>query len=176
MMLPEHNILLIGQAPGPNTDPGLPLYPLPRTSAGGRLQQLTGLSRGEYLSTFDRVNLVPYFPGRTRLRDDTFPLPVARLAAQVMRPFLDGRTVIFVGRNVANAFDFKVSFHEWGYVTKFDHLPHRRRVMYRAAVVPHPSGRNHWYNKPENVAEAHAFWRQLPLMGSPPEDLKNAVG
>lgn len=152
--------LLIGQAPGPNTDPSLPLFPVPRTSAGGKLQQLTGLTRGQYLKTFDRVNLLPYFPGRTTARDDTFPMTPAKLAAQVTMPLLSGRTVVLVGRNVANAFRLgDLDFHAWKDIrVKRACLVQRDRGTARIAVVPHPSGRNHWYNKEANRQEAKAFW------------------
>lgn len=155
--------LLIGQAPGPNTDPDYPLFPAPRTSAGGRLCELIGLSRGEYLSLFDRCNLLPYFPGRTQARDDSFPMAPARLAAQVMRPLLRGRRVVIVGRKVADAFDLpKVDWFE----------PIQLRCGPRHAatgcsgladviVIPHPSGRNHWYNTELNRARARQALRAL---------------
>lgn len=150
--------LLIGQAPGPNTDPELPLFPVPRTSAGGRLQEMMGLTRGEYLATFERVNLLYKFPGRHK-RDDKFPLAHARLAARAMKPLLAGRDVVLVGRNVATAFELEADFFDWV------EWPVRRRCVVtrdpgtcRVAVVPHPSGRNHWYNKPENRELARAFW------------------
>lgn len=153
--------LLIGQAPGPNTDPELPLFPVPKTSAGGRLQQLIGISRGEYLKTFDRINLLRDFPGKHK-RDDKFPLPPAKFAARVLRPMLSGREVILVGRNVANAFGLDLEFHDWM------SWPVRRRCIVsrddgccRIAIIPHPSGRNHWYNKPGNRAEASDFWAEF---------------
>lgn len=150
--------LLIGQAPGPRTDPELPLFPVPKTSAGGRLQQLMGLSRGEYLKTFERVNLLPYFPGRHK-RDDKFPRPPAKLAAQVMKPMLANRTVVLIGRNVANAFEFDADFHDWvDWPVRRQCIVSRDRGIARVAVVPHPSGRNHWYNTEENRALASAFW------------------
>lgn len=150
--------LLIGQAPGPRTDPELPLFPVPKTSASGRLQAMMGLTRGEYLKSFDRMNLLPYFPGKHK-RDDKFPMTPAKLAAQVIKPLLAGRTVILVGRNVADAFQFDTEFFDWV------EWPVRRRCVVsrdngiaRVAVVPHPSGRNHWYNKPEHRELASGFW------------------
>lgn len=142
-------ILLIGQAPGPNTDAAMPLYPSPTSSAGGRLAALSGLSRLQYLATFDRINLLNEFPGRTRKRDDTWPVRDARIAASAIRPLLFGRRVILVGRNVSDAFglDPAEPFHEW---------MSKNGIQY--AVIPHPSGRNHWYRKPENLERATAFW------------------
>ena len=52
--------LLIGQAPGPNTDPGVPLS----GASGRRLAALCGLGLDEFLALFDRANLLPEFPGK----------------------------------------------------------------------------------------------------------------
>lgn len=150
--------LLIGQAPGPNTNPALPLFPVPTTSAGGRLLDLMGLSRREYLKTFDRVNLLPYFPGQHK-RDDKFPMTPAKLAAQVMMPLLSERTVVLVGRNVANAFKLGADFHEWTDWQVRRRCPVKGELgQCRVAVIPHPSGRNHWYNDETNREAARAFW------------------
>ncbi len=155
--------LLIGQAPGPNTNPDLPLFPVPSTSAGGRLAELTGLSRGEYVKRFERINLLPEFPGKTK-KEDKFPAAQARFAAQIMRPFLAGRTVVLVGRGVANAFglDPNIKFHNW-----FVH-PVKRRCpiakddwFARVVIIPHPSGRSRWYNEDGNRALAEAFWAEF---------------
>ena len=146
---------------GPNTDPELPLFPVPQTSTGGRLQTLMGLTRYEYLTTFERVNLLPYFPGQ-RKRDDKFPMTPAKLAARVIRPLLVEREVILVGRNVANAFGFgDWDWHEW-HDWKVCHSDMRvHRGAARIVVIPHPSGRNHWYNNPENTVGATSFWAEF---------------
>ena len=143
--------LLIGQAPGPNTDPTRPLYPLPRSSAGGRLAEFMGLEPKLYNSIFDKVNLLNEFPGRGK-RDDKFPLRDAMIAASAMRPLLKGRDVILIGRNVALAFGLQLEFHTWT-----DMFTPANWI----AVVPHPSGRNHWYNSPENRVIAREFWKTL---------------
>ena len=153
--------LLIGQAPGPNTKQEFPLFPVPSTSAGGRLQQMTGLTRGGYLKTFERVNLLYEFPGRHK-RDDKFPVAQARVAAQAMRPLLAGRVVVFVGRNVANAFDFDEDFHVWREsLARRYCLVSKTPFRFVAAVIPHPSGRNHWYNNEENRARSAEFWQNF---------------
>jgi hypothetical protein len=142
--------ILIGQAPGPNTNPDLPLYPRPRQSGGGRLWALTGLTAQEYLRCFQRVNLLYTFPGRWK-RDDRWPRKEAAVAARAMLPFLEGRTVVFVGRNVARAFevDEREPWFTWG------------RREYRYVAIPHPSGRNHWYNRDDNRLISQAFWETL---------------
>lgn len=154
--------LLIGQAPGPNTDPRLPLFPVPKTSAGGKLQQLTGLTRGEYLTYFERVNLLYNFPG-THAREDKFPMRFAKVSANSMRPLLAHRTVVLVGRNVASAFGLGwIRFHTWEQIRCCRRIP---RTEYDGlstiAVVPHTSGRSHWYNTLENRREAEQFWNDF---------------
>lgn len=156
----RHRPLLIGQAPGPNTDPDLPLFPIPRTSAGGRLQQMTGLTRGQYLQTFERINLLTYFPGLDK-KEDKFPRTPARFAAEVIKPLLAGRDVIMVGRGVAEAFGYDAAFLEWNLLQVRRRHAVRVSGAYsaRVAVVPHTSGRNRWYNTEGNRLLAEEFWR-----------------
>lgn len=141
--------LLIGQAPGPNTLPSHPLFPAPSTSTGARLQRMMGLSRSEYLRQFDRMNLLRAYPGAWA-NGDKFPLTAARVAAQAIEPLLRDRVVVLVGRNVAEAFGHgHLDFFVWEEAPAWG---------YHFATIPHPSGRNHWYNRPENLARAKEFW------------------
>lgn len=167
-------LLLIGQAPGPNTDPRLPLFPLPRTSGGGRLCQLMGLRNSRYLALTERINLLNRYPGKWQ-NGDVWPLREARIAAESMQPLLAGRRVVLVGRNVADAFDIRSPFHQW------TTLQVRRRCpvsgcpgLAEVAVVPHPSGRNHWYNAEDRRAEARAFW--AATLGSKENDFSAETG
>jgi hypothetical protein len=119
-----------------------------------------GLDAGTYLDTFQRLNVLNHFPGRSGPRDDRFPLREAKLAARSMLPLLQGRDVILVGRNVAQVFDQPAGSISIGlYHTEQPHNP-RWRIR-RLFVVPHPSGRNHWYNRVINREEARRFWSQF---------------
>lgn len=154
--------ILIGQAPGPNTDPDYPLYPVPSTSAGGRLAQLMGVDGHAYLDLFDRANVLYRFPGKVK-KEDKFPVREARVAAEAMRPLLRGRDIVLVGRGVAEAFGYPsalLGFHEWLADPKWG---------YRVAVVPHTSGRSRWYNVAQNKAEAWRFWSALLADVTPAE-------
>lgn len=145
-------VVLVGQAPGPNTNPRHPLHPAPCTSAGGRLLTLTGLHYTEYMTAFQRVNLLQEFPGR-HVRDDKFPRELGRVAAQSMEPFLEKRVVVFMGRNVARAFGYQtLPFHTWQWNSTWN---------YKLACAPHTSGRNRWYNRLENRELASSFWLSL---------------
>lgn len=143
--------LLIGQAPGPNTDPSTPLHPYPGSATGAKLAAIMGLTPERYLEVFDRINLLNEFPGRHN-HCDKFPVVSARIAASAIIPLLVNRRVVFVGRNVSNSFGYKgaLPFHEWHF---------NPRVPFHFAVVPHASGRNHWYNKDGNKEVAQKFWR-----------------
>lgn len=143
-------ILIVGQAPGPNTDPAEPLWPEPASSAGGRLASFAGLSPEEYLRKFERINLLNEFPGRRWKNADTWAVEPGRVAASAIRPLLRGRRVILLGRNVSEAFGLDAPFHVWVGVDGFN-----------AAVVPHPSGRSHWYRDSRNSSVSRQFWLQL---------------
>ena len=148
--------VLVGQAPGPNTDPELPLYPVPARSAGGRLQRMLGLSRAEYLRLFERTNLLYRYVGTT-LNGDRVCRKEARVAAGALQPLLQSRVVVLVGRKVADAFDFHEEFFVW------------RRVGNRSlhtengwwGCIPHPSGRNRLYNDEETVRLLREFFDPL---------------
>jgi len=114
-----------------------------------------GITRREYLRRFDRMNLL-YEKG------DKFPMSLARIAAANIKPLLAGRIVILVGRNVANAFEVKDSFHEWNnYIVKRYSLVSKLPVHVLLATIPHPSGRNPWYSNPDNQKQAKAFWAEF---------------
>jgi uracil-DNA glycosylase len=68
MASPDPRPIIVGQAPGPNTDP---LEPLSGRS-GARLAELCGITHPEFLARFDRRNLLPKFPGRSGGKGDAW--------------------------------------------------------------------------------------------------------
>lgn len=133
----------------------LALFPEPRTSAGGRLCELMGLTRGEYLRGHDRTNLLGRHPGKG------WPASEARCAARALLPLLAGRSVVLVGARVHAAFGFadlpplsiaprKCSLGLLG-------EPGRCRML----LLPHTSGRNRWWNDAGNAEAARAALRDL---------------
>lgn len=137
--------VLVGAAPGKNTDPANPLYPINGTYAGHRLMALMGLQTDEYLSLFDRRNVLNWFPGDSG-KGDKFPMSVAIPAAQSMSKELVGCRVLFVGKAVAKAFQYPEVLLTWQIHRGFE-----------AACLPHTSGVNHWYNDEENRRAARTF-------------------
>lgn len=144
--------LVIGQAPGRLTNGYDPFGP--HTPTGRRLAALfdsIGLDGRTATVLFDRLNLIPDYRGRGS-RGDRFPMREARLVAGAVRPLFYGRSVIALGRGVATACGFReLAPLEW-----WRQVEHGRSFDF--AVVPHPSGRNRWYNSPVNFAAAREFW------------------
>jgi hypothetical protein len=125
------------------------LWPDPPNCAGWRLQQMSGLSKHEYLRAFERRNLLigPWLYVR------------AVKAANDMRPELAGRRVVLLGAEVRRAFGFK------------DNAQHGTTDLFSTTwyFLPHPSGRNLWYNDPANVKVAETLLKELACTPSSPE-------
>jgi len=145
---PSHRLALVGEAPGPHTHADMPLYPFPMQSAAGRLLAMLrelGWTRGDYLRTFARANLLGYYPGAS------FPVGRARPEAPLLAQRLAPRPLILLGRGVAMAFRFPTDEVLCWQDYVLEH------TLVRAAIVPHPSGRNLWYNDPANRRAAAEF-------------------
>lgn len=132
---------LIGEAPG--RTPGLPFD----GRCGRFLERLTGVHPR---SAFTCRNVLDRFPGDAG-GGAVFPLREARKAAS--RIVLRG-VVLLAGKRVAAAFGVRARY--------FAPVSVGRATVY---VIPHPSGRNRWWNSPENRAMAAAFLATIIAMG-----------
>lgn len=130
-------VLLIGEAPGPAGD-GLPL----EGPVGRRLADWAGVPWEAYLELTERHNLYASDPGPWSAED-------ARRHAQSVFPQLVGRRTILLGRRVADAFGIREGPFRWIRVGPTS-----------VAVVPHPSGRNRYWNDPAHVDLARSFLRE----------------
>lgn len=116
---------------------GYELFPAPEGCTGHRLWSMlherTGAFRKDYIDTFDRRNLVR---GNVGYDHDL----AAKSAEDMIKEFFGtGRVVVLLGEDVRRAFGMK------------KHLIHpieRDGCTWRQ--IPHPSGRNLWYNNQEN--------------------------
>lgn len=119
--------------------------------AGRRFARLGGVELGEFLQ-LRRVNL--WF------HDEE---PRGRGRADAMASRLDGKTAILLGRKVATAFGV-------GDLPPLSFVPVRygSGEGFWLALVPHPSGRNRWYNDSERRSRAEAFVRELLRTARPP--------
>jgi uracil-DNA glycosylase len=137
-------LLLIGPALG--RIPGEPLA----GRNGRRLAKLAGITPEEYLKRTERMNLLPYWPGRHG-EGDLMPRRMLAGAAFAMLHELEDRRVVMLGSSVAWAF-------------RVHRVPLFRWFEFKGALVmvmPHPSGRNRWWNDPAHVARARRALRQL---------------
>ena len=135
-------IVLIGQAPSRTGKPSRPL-------ASAKLAAICGLTTGQYLKKFRRLNVFNIWPGKNG-KGDAFPLARARTrAARLAKNLICGQTV-FVGIKTAEAFSFKSAPLRW-----------RKFNGGKAAILPHPSGINRWWNDPDNKKRAKRFMRAL---------------
>ena len=162
--------LLLGESPAAGTqhDPESWLAPGSSSSAD-RLLKFTGYTEDEYLDTFARDNLLHYLPRRSG-KGRNFPL--SRAKRQVERIFRDrwapNQRIVMLGRRVASAFDWVqwdrriglIQHSEVRYLKWYRVMNKWGRVI-RAAVVPHPSGVNRWWNDANNRRRARTFFLGL---------------
>lgn len=131
--------ILVGEANPFGNGPEFDLWPDPPNCSGGRLQKILGLSRTEYLRSFDRLNLCR---GKWRIRDARTEVSRILFAA------VDGggRDIILLGSKVCLAFD-----------EEFKPFNVREIHAGRLIVLPHPSGRNRIWQKPGTKEQARAL-------------------
>ena len=140
--------LIVAQAPSSRSDPSEPLA----GASGRRLAALCGLELDDFLARFERVNLLPRYPGRAA-KGDRWDHVRARLVACSMTPRLRRRRTVLLGWNVAHAFHMlDREWFEWA-----DEIGDGALV----AVAPHPSGISHFWNDHRNVRRACWFWHLL---------------
>ena len=138
-------LLLIGQAPSRHGDPTHPL----EGRIGLALCKLFGCSFHEYLQETERINVLMSWPGKNG-KGDAFPRAEASLSAKSLMRALAYRRIMFVGVATGRAFKFRGKPLQWV----------RRAGGIEAAVVPHPSGINRWWNSKTNKDRAARFLRR----------------
>ncbi len=157
------NALIVGQAPAKNDDPLRPLC----GKSGRRIAEMMGdfpnlipTHHDIMMATFDRANLLDYWPGSASGKGDKFPMDEARREAAALWDHCLGFTtcrydwLLLLGRNVQRAFRQSDPWMEWRLM-----MPQALQI----AALPHPSGVNHWWNDETNTALAAEFlsdWRK----------------
>ena len=149
-------IQFVGQAPSQETD-GLP----PFVGRCGKFlaEELMGISQEEMLRDHDFLNVLDRWPGRG-VGGDRFPIIEAKAAAKSKLDQVKGRTVVLLGQNVARAFGIE----KFQYMVWYQYHGERNReevLIPLLCVMPHPSGRNRFWNRPENRDKAKKFLRLL---------------
>lgn len=124
--------ILLGTVNPYDADPRVALFPAPERSAGYRLwrmlHEVSGAWRWDYVHGFDRRNLVAgeWSTAAARAAAESFTAPA-------------GSTIVLLGSEVARAF---------GHAPRPIHPYEAGGCVWRQ--VPHPSGRNTFYNEPEH--------------------------
>lgn len=143
---PEPRGLLVGEAPGPNTDARFPLFPEPNNSAGGRLLKYAGIAPADWLGKLVRMNLCD---GAWSARRAVAGRARALAFLFDEKNNYDGEPlrVLLLGTRVARAWSCYGAFgtHEEAYY---------RGPTIRVAWIPHPSGKNLLYNSRRNQLRA----------------------
>ena len=129
-------ILIIGEAPSGD---GPPL----EGRVGARIAEYASITEAEYLQFTDRHNLF------NAPISDWVP-ELARRSAEDIWPSMVGRATMLLGARVVTAFSLNPSrLHlDWQAVDGQGTI---------VSMLPHPSGRNLWWNEAENRAAARRF-------------------
>lgn len=140
--------ILIGQNNPVSQQPGHQLYPYPPGCSGHRLHEMLRTrvpecGRRDYLDCFERRNLVTGAGWDKRLG----VLEAQRISAELWG---SGRVIVLLGQDVRRCF---------GHPELLLHPQIIDGCTWRQ--MPHPSGRNFWYNEPENVKLAALLLEEL---------------
>lgn len=110
-------------------------------ASGKRLAELAGVHYLDFYLLTERTNVVELLP---QWRDKTL---VQESVRKIYEERMAGRRTILLGSRVSAAFGFTAEPLSWVLVDQ-----HRE-----VARMPHPSGRNHWWNDRQNYESARAF-------------------
>lgn len=163
--VPDAKVMLVGQAPGPREgDYGRPFAYTAGKRMFGWFSEHLAVSEDEFRKCVYIGAVIRCFPGRDeKAGGDRVPSPaeIERCALHLDREFrlLRPRLVIIVGtlaaKQLLGVAELKTIVGRVHRITRADHTCD-------AVVLPHPSGRSTWTNKPEN----HALLREsLRLIG-----------
>jgi len=162
-------VLLVGQAPGPKEV--IEKRPFAYT-AGRKLFQWfasLGISEEEFRNRVYIAAVIRCFPGKDPSGGDRVPSPpeIAACGTHLDRELalLRPKLVIAVGTLAAQQL---IGESQLKNVVGRTHRTARAGIPFDVIVLPHPSGRSTWLNKPENAAllaqslkllSTHAAWR-----------------
>lgn len=146
--------LLVGQEPNEATKNHPNFWLLPdmtgKQHSANRLLLISKYSITEYLALFERTNLWPCSNAVTKAH------------TLVLRARAHQQRILLLGKSTAAPFElyapagYRVSNPE--FLIEYRSPPSDLEV--RVWIVPHPSGRNRWWNKLENCALAYRFFAQ----------------
>lgn len=142
-------VLLIGEAAPDGVEPM-------KGDAGKRFAKYAEIDGWTLFELFDVANVLDRWPGRLD-GGDAWPMDDARAAMEKLWDQQKWRRVVLLGsrvRSVHPRVEVRTAeFFKWVSVDRC-----------RVATMPHPSGRNRWYNDSNNVKSAVDFLRDLVVM------------
>jgi hypothetical protein len=134
-------IFILGERPGPNTDPRVALYPHTTTGAAANLMRLLELSQAEYLTSTTRLNAV-----------DDKSSTASTVARQRVEEFLQAagqNPFIVLGKSALKAMPAKYRKMAFGEITD------------NVLLLPHTSGVNRVWNDPAFTAQMQRIAREF---------------
>ncbi len=134
-------IYILGERPGPNTDPSVALYPHTNTGAAARLMRLLELSQEEYLASTSRLNAV----------DDksSTASTEARLRVEEFLQRAGSEPLIVLGKSALRAMPAKYRKMQFG------------EIVDNVLLLPHTSGVNRVWNDPAFSAKMQQVAREF---------------
>lgn len=151
--VPGARVMLVGQAPGPREqDAGRPFAYTAGTRLFQWLEQYAGISESEFRRRVHIAAVIRCFPGRDpKAGGDRVPdvFEIANCAVHLDREIalLQPEVVIAVGTLASKQL---LGVSELAAVVGRVHRASRAGHEFDVIVLPHPSGRSTWTNKPGN--------------------------
>lgn len=130
--MPEPIGLVVGEAPGRNTNPRLPLFPHPETSSGARLLGYGNVPYEDYLGKLVRVNLDEWGEATDEEKRERSRILLEGAADRRLR-------ILLLGREVRDVFGCTQEFGRARLNASCERLV-------EVGWIPHPSGLNRRYN------------------------------
>lgn len=169
--VPGAQLMLVGQAPGPHeADERRPFAYTAGKRLFGWFRDRLGVEEADVRARVHIAAVIRCFPGKDATGGDRVPSPeeIARCAEHLDRELsmLRPKLVLAVG-TLASAALLGISQLKDAVGRK--HRVERAGVAFDVVVLPHPSGRSTWLNKPANAAllesslqliAAHRAWQK----------------
>ena len=155
--------LLVGLHNPLSPEPEFALYPRPVGCTGWRLFQMLGpaLTERDYLRAFDRVDLLEH---HEQVNGKGYTSRLRRGRIRLIEHVIEGQytTVVLLGTDVWRAvLGVPKMRPPWLCWKTVPIVGIRRPMLVRYLTLPHPSGRNRWYQDRVNEAAAMRALRQL---------------
>jgi hypothetical protein len=138
-------LVLIGEAP----ERRLACVTALEGRIGRRIARLAGVPLATYLHRTIRINIYDQPPERWNRGE------ARKRAKAILAELTPGARVVIFGRKAIDACGF-AGYGQWQWMTMW-----RPNGNVEVMLMPHPSGRNRWWNAPGNVALARHVWTDL---------------